>query len=1437
LAAQEWFREQVKTLRPLDAIQTDARLALQAAGACEDVMALARLTLIGASLEQRAWTLEKRLLPDLLIEVGETARAVEHLRDGNRLRVEAEQALRLSTCLADVGLEREGYRLFELAEPLELLSGRLITDERTPQQDLYDLLGEWVQSAVVFRGIQNVVQVVRRIRISPTWNQSISAEQASQSLQVWLLFKGALACCGRGDWDKWQVLLDSLDEANERLERFLTLLRSAEYAHRAGNDDRANNLLAKLLTTFEPSEIRAMSKGRQRVDACLGVAELALDMADDREAIRAWTEGLPPIPLQHPSSIFENEISFQELRFRQARLRYLLGESRSPEALRDEAEARTEFGQYVEDEEKAAWRQVALAVFSLARLWAWGRSGTRLEPAAFSQQVCWILDRFGPGWTKWPTRLRFTIGGARAEVLKCVVAAASKHGSQVISSLEKELESRWSDPNEGQAWGAELQRELVTALVDAGADLFWAETQLGQIGQTMLHGLDPYGRVEACEAQAKAWLVIGKRDAALHEIHRMVQAARGILGDKDYQLAKWVSWMGRINELEPEQAKERTRLMLRRIVAVEGSASGVSDAAEELLEVVFRWSPYRAVRLLKGLLEHHIVGYQGGTTRILAAALTAKDIPIREVFHTVVDMVFPLVSDTEPDLVKILIVQVFAQESGNAALDMVRCLVERIRSDVPATHRSAWYHGIADGLLTVGIEPTQAGLCVSELENRTESRGTSSLDYNLYLKTGECLAPQQVLARVSTFDDLKALFENEDRERTQHFEWASVIEHLAPRLVPEEVKELEEIAGSRLVGERFSQALTALSKRLLELGERTLAWELAERALKTTAPSGWSLYFDGGIKYAALRQLVAVNAEPARKMAIQLYAQDLSERFRYPGQVMPHLDQVLSLLVKQVPAAKVWNDIEIYLDDLFTSVPVEPQPELEKSLEFSGASTSDTPGCAIAALVALHLDHPSFVVAQCAVRACTALLLSNSEAMVAALRDTLPRTDEAAERTLMVLDAAGVQDSAVVKPFREELERLRFSSNFAIRLIASRILARIQDQPPVVPTVEREVPAVFSLYLPESAFHHTERAVHSEQDPIFVGDPARELSPFDMELRAVAEATGMPEDNLFYRAVQLFRALRTRRTWLTEQDILTSRRLSIFLDQTGLRLTHNKPHIAPARQALAYVVAELHDGGYLPLDVLQWLSRSLIRYDPLFILERAAQRPSYIGQMGGISYEHSMMRLPDGWVEKAEHSLSLLHFSAPDDRIIIGERTRLRLLEDNWPEEERLSVVRAEPADRLWNGLDVQDGHPPFARVHRVQVEDYLRVHEPADHLVVVNDPYDHETPGSSWLALNPAVGEALGWHPVPGKWFRWLNQAGDLVAESLWWNDGPLQHFSEHLHVEVGGGWLVLVTRSGFEEISKWTAELSRGGVVWRNLGWCGDLGRNHAQGILELV
>jgi hypothetical protein len=716
-------------------------------------------------------------------------------------------------------------------------------------------------------------------------------------------------------------------------------------------------------------------------------------------------------------------------------------------------------------------------------------------------------------------------------------------------------------------------------------------------------------------------------------------------------------------------------------------------------------------------------------------------------------------------------------------------LVHRIGIDTLASCRAVWYRGVFAGLQSIGGTLGQLGPQPSDLEDREYDR--TETDRDLHLRSGDRLKPDEVLARVQTVDDLRALIENEDHEQPRYFDWAAVVEHLTKKLAS--VTDLADTRDSieswmtrdMLRENHLGRSLVALSRRFLELGDRAVAWETAERALKATNASGWVPYWDGGVRHAALRQLIEVDGDQARSQAIKLYADDLSERFAYPGTVAQHLYDVLGLLCREVPVAEVRSCIESYLDELFCAITVEPQPELDILFEQGvGEPTEDTPDRAIANLLALYLDHPSFPVAQGAVRACTKCLLGGSNAIVTALTEALSRTEEAAERALMVLDAASLEDPATVVPLNDAVERLQSSSNFAVRLTASVVLGRTAGKSGIPPVVRRETPAIYSLHLPQLASHRTELTLDREGAPVMIDDSALELCPLDIEARAIARAARLPEDNVLYRVRQHFRALRTSRTWLSSDGVLDPNRVSVFLDQIGLRHTYHKPHIAPARRAVAYVIAELYDCGCIPQEASQWLWEIVIHHDPSFILRRPDRRPPWMEGMGGISgNDRSYITLPEQWLESAENSLALLRLRTLDERVVLGEWTHLRRLQDKLPEEERAAVVMAGSCDALWDDLDVDGGHPPFARFPHERVAEYLGLRASADHVVIAHTAYDFETPGGCWLALNPLVGQELGWQPIRGGWFGWSDRRGVPVVESVWWADGPLTQCSEHLH------------------------------------------------------
>ncbi len=86
---------------------------------------------------------------------------------------------------------------------------------------------------------------------------------------------------------------------------------------------------------------------------------------------------------------------------------------------------------------------------------------------------------------------------------------------------------------------------------------------------------------------------------------------------------------------------------------------------------------------------------------------------------------------------------------------------------------------------------------------------------------------------------------------------------------------------------------------------------------------------------------------------------------------------------------------------------------------------------------------------------------------------------------------------------------------------------------------------------------------------------------------------------------------------------------------------------------------------------------------------------------------------------------------------------------------------------------------------------------EKNDHSIVLrNNPRIYDSPGGEWLALNPKVGNSLGWNLSEEGFFRWVNDEGKIMVESIWWMDGNIDQAPPHFDDEVGEGWLVLASK-----------------------------------------
>ena len=170
-----------------------------------------------------------------------------------------------------------------------------------------------------------------------------------------------------------------------------------------------------------------------------------------------------------------------------------------------------------------------------------------------------------------------------------------------------------------------------------------------------------------------------------------------------------------------------------------------------------------------------------------------------------------------------------------------------------------------------------------------------------------------------------------------------------------------------------------------------------------------------------------------------------------------------------------------------------------------------------------------------------------------------------------------------------------------------------------------------------------------------------------------------------------------------------------------------------------------------------------------------------------------------------------------DHRVVLAEYTELKPAGNGMPREFRRSAIVPEAIDCPASDMDDSRFFPP---VIRQLVADY---HEESVELeefpAVVHRVYGYETPGEGWLAFNPSLGRSLAWEPSENRFLAW-KQDSQLMAETIWWNDGSLQHSMPfYREGEVGEGWMVAATEGAMKQIASHIGPLKRVCAVTREI------------------
>lgn len=225
------------------------------------------------------------------------------------------------------------------------------------------------------------------------------------------------------------------------------------------------------------------------------------------------------------------------------------------------------------------------------------------------------------------------------------------------------------------------------------------------------------------------------------------------------------------------------------------------------------------------------------------------------------------------------------------------------------------------------------------------------------------------------------------------------------------------------------------------------------------------------------------------------------------------------------------------------------------------------------------------------------------------------------------------------------------------------------------------------------------------------------------------------------------------------------------------------------------VLDELVRAGRLRGDVLTSYDSLAPAYDPQLERARPQERPP---EIVGIERARGSPRWEEWRQSLQEKDLLRLPWQV-QGRVLLAEHTCFRRPDADWPEEERVSgpVPAEQPR---WSIRSIDDVIPTGRSRTRKEYEQRRDDIERA--LVLRNRSDEISTPAGRWLALNPAVGERLGWSLSAQGLFKWVDRNGETMVESLWWRDGWVELKPPLTFATLGEGWLVLCSPEGYSAL-----------------------------------
>lgn len=565
-----------------------------------------------------------------------------------------------------------------------------------------------------------------------------------------------------------------------------------------------------------------------------------------------------------------------------------------------------------------------------------------------------------------------------------------------------------------------------------------------------------------------------------------------------------------------------------------------------------------------------------------------------------------------------------------------------------------------------------------------------------------------------------------------------------------------------------SEKLYIEAESLFSQNKKIEAWDKAMEALAASSSAGWARFYDGGTRIKACQLLQKIDKDKGREITINQFAEDITKEIGYS--VMQNIDEIIPLLSDDVNPLKVFDEEFGYMNRMLRedSICNDDCPEIMPE--------DKTIADIIASWLLFIAEMPITCISEEAKKQLAYLI---DDGYNINLDRFCHQVDVLLEVGMYVRELK----SSNLYIFKNIALQYATSENYKYRLYSKNILLSLGESIPEIS--EKALPAIYKFSLPEIKKIEFELNPSPYNGKVNWEDPSSVMSVARHISRYLRDCFNIDTINIETRAMQLMKNYGKTSDW----DDVADSRVGAHYNNIGLQYPYRRPRAKAAINGMMEVASELLDAkienGTYDDDVFMMTDFSSIS-------TKEVPRPEFIERITS----RDSWGTPKGWEHNAKESKRFVDYLIKyKDMYVIGENSMEIRSEDKIPKEKFKMKISFGNVKSTSNGFF---GGSPYQR----PTSKYSELGNRDLELILIREGFMIPcSRNQTWLAFNPACAKMLGWKLSEDGMFVWMDNSGNKMVESVYWQSGNT-FYRNRSNQEVGDGWLVLASGKAIEAL-----------------------------------